>query len=178
MVIYLNDRSTVINHLEGDADSDCEGDSVKVWDGASGTEEGEKEQTRAVLTTGSFSAYVYFLPFLRLERNDGFSSWKSLFFYRCTDAILFAPLKSQGFDPRLNYIRGMNTTAVPPPCSPKGIYVLASLVRNASIKRFTYDTDMSIKARNPAPLRQSIRRHQEQGDFGQCRRRGFLAGHC
>jgi hypothetical protein len=30
-----------------------------------------------------------------VERNDDFSSWKSLFFYRCTDTILFAPLKSQ-----------------------------------------------------------------------------------
>ena len=146
MVIYLNDRSTVIDHLEGDADSDCEGDSVEVWDGASGTEEGEKEQTRAVLTTGSFSAYVHFPSCLRLERNDEFSSWKSLFFYRCTDAILFAPLKSQGVDSRLNYIRGTKTTAVPPPCSPKGIYVLASLVRNPSVKYLTHDTDIVNKS--------------------------------
>jgi hypothetical protein len=34
------------------------------------------------------------LPRPHVERNDEFSSWKSLFFYRCTDAILFAPLKS------------------------------------------------------------------------------------
>ena len=166
MVICLKGRNAVISYLEGDSDSDCEDDPMEAVDGALGMEEGGKEQTRAVLTTGSFSAYVHFLSRPRLEGNDGFPSWKSLFFYRCTDTILFAPLKSQGVDYRLNHIRGTRTTAAPPPSSPKGIYVLASLVRNASIKRFTYDTDMSIKARNPAPLRQSIRRHQEQGNFG------------
>ena len=34
-------------------------------------------------------------PHPHVERSDGFSSWKSLFFYRCTDIISFAPLKSQ-----------------------------------------------------------------------------------
>ena len=97
VVIYLEGRNPVTNHL-GDTDSDCEDDSMEVGDGASGTEVEGKEQTRAVLTTGSFSAYVHFPSCLRLERNDEFPSWKSLFFYRCTDVISFAPLKSQGVD--------------------------------------------------------------------------------
>ena len=66
---------------------------------------------------------------LRKERNDGLFSWKSLFFYRCTDEVLFAPLKSQGDDYRSNYIREKTVAATPPPCSPKGIYALASVVR-------------------------------------------------
>jgi hypothetical protein len=37
------------------------------------------------------------LPRPHVERNDKFFSWKSLFFYRCTDEISFAPLKSQPF---------------------------------------------------------------------------------
>ena len=61
--------------------------------------------------------------------NDGLPSWKSLFFYRSTDQISFAPLKSQGVDSRLKYVRENTVEAVPPPCSPKSIYVLANLVR-------------------------------------------------
>ena len=34
-------------------------------------------------------------PRPHVERNDKSFSWKYLFFYRCTDEILFAPLKSQ-----------------------------------------------------------------------------------
>ena len=143
MVIYLEGRNTSINYPGGDAniDSDCEGDSMGVGDGALKTNEEKEERARAALTTGSFSAYVHLPSCLRLERNDEFSSWKSLFFYRCTDMILFAPLRSQGIDSRLNYIRGMNTTAAPSPCSPKTIYVLASLVRKPSIKRLMRGTD-------------------------------------
>ena len=111
-------------------DSDCEGDLMGVVDGALKTEEEKEEKARAVLTTGSFSAYVHLLSRLCLGRNDRFSSWKSLFFYCCTDMISFAPLRSQGVESRLNYIRERNTTATPPPCSPKAIYVLASLVGN------------------------------------------------
>ena len=132
MVIYLKDRSALINYLEGDADldSDCESDSRGVENGASKTAEEGEEQALAVLTTGSFSAYVHSLSCLHLEGNDEFSSWKALFFYRCTDMISFAPLKSQGVDSRSNYIRGIKaTTTTPPPCSPKNIYVLANLVR-------------------------------------------------
>lgn len=88
----------------------------------------KEEQTCAVLTTGSFSAYVNFLSCIH-PRNNKPSSWKALFFYRCTRVIAFAPLKSQGPDARSNYIRERKGTVTPPPCSPKSIYVLASLVK-------------------------------------------------
>ena len=162
MVIYLKGRNALISYLEGDVnvDSDCEGNSGGVESGVSKTKE-EEEQVRAVLTTGSFSAYVDFPSCLHIERNDEFSSWKSLFFYCCTNAISFAPLKSQGVDSRSNYIRAMEVTVTPPPCSPKSIYVLASLVRKPLIKCLTHDTDVSTEAGNTAPLQQCIRRYQE-----------------
>ena len=155
MAIYLNGRNALVYYQGGDAnvDSDCEGDSAGIGDGASQTKDEEGDQARAVLTTGSFSAYVHLPSSLRLERNDEFCSWKSLFFYRCTDRISFAPLRSQGVDSRLKYIRERNAITAPPPCSPKGIYVLASLVRKPSIKRLTHATDTSIEVRNTAPLR-------------------------
>jgi len=56
-------------------------------------------------------------------------SWRSLFFYLCTDDISFAPLKSQGEEYRLAYIFGAPLCSTPP-CSPKSIYVLAGLVRS------------------------------------------------
>ena len=61
MVKYFKGRDTLIKDLEGDVniESDCEGDSSGVGDGTS--EEKPKEGSRAVLTTGSFSAYVRFL---------------------------------------------------------------------------------------------------------------------
>ncbi|KAF9645692.1 hypothetical protein BDM02DRAFT_471820 [Thelephora ganbajun] len=110
LVKYLKGRNPLMHNLEGDVnvESDCEGDSPEVKNDLK-TEEKE-DQTRAVLVTGSFSA------------------WKSLFFYRCTDTILYAPLKSQGIDSRLNHIHGNTVAAAPPPCSPKSIYVLASLL--------------------------------------------------
>ena len=155
MIIRLDGRNALIGYPGGDAnvDSDCEGDSAGVGDGASQTKDEEGDQARAVLTTGSFSAYVHLPSSLRLERNDEFCSWKSLFFYRCTDRISFAPLRSQGADSRLKYIRERNAITAPPPCSPKSIYVLASLVRKSPIKRLMHDTDASIEARNTAPLR-------------------------
>lgn len=54
-------------------------------------------------------------------------SWRSLFFYLCTDEISFAPLKSQGGDFRLACILGAPPDTAPP-CSPKSIYILAGLV--------------------------------------------------
>ena len=140
MINHPQGRNTAINYPDSDADGDCEGDSLEVGGGASKTEEG-KEQVRAVLTTGLFSAYVHLQSCLRLERNDEFSSWKSLFFYRCTDMISFAPLRSQGVEYRLDYIRGRNTTTEPPPCSPKSIYALAKLVGKPLIKCLAHDTD-------------------------------------
>ena len=110
--------------------------------------------TRLVLVAGSFSAYVRLPapPSRRLKRQV--SRWKSLFFYRCTDTISFAPLKSQGVESRLNYIRE-NTAAAPLPCSPKSIYVLAGLVRQPPIEPFgtglTWQTLLN-QARDSATL--------------------------
>ena len=126
MVKYVGGRNPLVSDLEADVgiESDCEDDAPAV--------KGEvlkEEQTRAVLTFGSFSAYVHLLYCFRLERNDGFASWRSLFFYLCTDTILFAPLKSQGLESRLNYIRENTVEVAPPPCSPKSVYALSNLVR-------------------------------------------------
>ena len=73
-----------------------------------------------------------FLSLLRLDQIDELYRWKSLFFYRFTDQISFAPLRSQGVDSRSNYILEKTAAAAPPPCSPKSIYVLANLVRRPS----------------------------------------------
>ena len=141
MLNHPQGRNTLINCPDSDVDGDCEGDSMGVRDGAPETKEEGEEQARVVLTTGLFSTYVHLQSCLRLERNDEFSSWKSLFFYCCTDMISFAPLRSQGVEYRLNYIRGRNTTTAPPPCSPKSIYVLAKLVGKPLIKCLAHDTD-------------------------------------
>ena len=96
---YLKGRNAPINDLEGgvNVESDCENYSTNV----SGWISKEKnEETRAVLITGSFSAYVHFLAYPCSERNDEFFRWRSLFFYRCTDTISFAPLRSQGSSSR------------------------------------------------------------------------------
>ncbi|KAF9641806.1 hypothetical protein BDM02DRAFT_3203210, partial [Thelephora ganbajun] len=73
LVKYLKDRNPLVTNLGGgvNVESDCEGESpIEIPT----TKEEKEEPTRAVLITGSFSA------------------WKSLFFYRCTDTILYAPL--------------------------------------------------------------------------------------
>ena len=60
MVKYLKGRKATTNDLEGDIniESDCESDSTGVGNGVL---EEEKEESRAVLITGSFSAYVHIL---------------------------------------------------------------------------------------------------------------------
>jgi hypothetical protein len=143
VVKYLKGRNTQINDLEGDlnVESDCEGDATGVKLETPTTKEKEDEIC-AVLITGSLSAFVHFPTSYRRE-NDEFYSWKSLFFYRCTDEILFAPLKSQGVDSRLKHIRENTVAATPPPCSPKSIYVLAKLVRQYPTKRLTHLTCQS-----------------------------------
>ena len=61
MVEYLEDGNTPINDLEGDlnVESDCESDPMGVVPETQKAE--DKEVTRAVLITGSFSASVRFL---------------------------------------------------------------------------------------------------------------------
>jgi len=106
-------------------ESDCESDftdtreNIPTWakDGAK-KRDGE---IRLVLSPGSFPV------------------WRSLFFYQCTDQIFFAPLRSQGTDYRARYILQKTVADIPPPCSPKSIYVLANLLnirtlRNIALK--------------------------------------------
>lgn len=68
MVKYVKGRTVHGSDHEGDlgAESDCEDDSPEVEHELLG-----EEKTRAVITTGSFSAYVHFPSGLRFERNDG-----------------------------------------------------------------------------------------------------------
>ena len=124
MVRYVKNRD-LASDLEAvtGIESDFEDDAQGVKD--EGLKEGE---SRAVLTFGSFSAYVHFQPGFCLKGDDEFTSWRSLFFYLCTDSILFAPLKSQGLESRLNYIRENTVEVAPPPCSPKSVYALSNLV--------------------------------------------------
>ena len=143
MVIRLWGWDCLTSYLQGriDVESDFEGGSMGMGDGGLEPKEKMGYQAYAVLITGSFLVYVHSPFFLRLLRNDDSCSWKSLFFYRCTDAILFAPLKSQGVDARSDYIRQNQGAAIPLPCSPKGIHVLANLVRKPPIKHLTHETD-------------------------------------
>ena len=62
MVKYLKGQNTLISDLKGDLklESDCEGDPTGVGLEIPGMEEEREEETRAVLITGSFSAYVRF----------------------------------------------------------------------------------------------------------------------
>jgi hypothetical protein len=59
VVKHLEGRDALINDLEGEVnvESDCEGELAGACDGAPNKEEAE-EETRAVLITGSFAAYV------------------------------------------------------------------------------------------------------------------------
>ena len=145
VVKYLGDQNPFTGDPEGDAnvESDCEGDSSEVTNGFPEIERREEVLLRAVLTVGSLSACVVYshlsIRFLsppRLDQNDEFPRWKSLFFYCCTDEISFAPLRSQGVDSRSGYIR-KTVAANPPPCSPKSIYVLANLVRRPSVGSYS-----------------------------------------
>jgi hypothetical protein len=63
VVKYLKGGNTLMNDLEGavNVESDCEGDSTGTSDGTPKMKEEKGQQTRAVLITGSFSAYVHFL---------------------------------------------------------------------------------------------------------------------
>ena len=58
MVKYLKGRNIVINDLEGgsNVESDCEGDGTGIEPETVEMKEGEEDNTRAVLITGSFSA--------------------------------------------------------------------------------------------------------------------------
>ena len=59
VVKYLKGQD-IASDLEGDVnvESDCNGDLQGVGDELPDVKDGEEEETRAVLTTGSLSAYV------------------------------------------------------------------------------------------------------------------------
>ena len=63
---------------------------------------------------------------------DSVDSWRSLVFYLYTGTVEFAPLKSQGADVRARYVQERTTADKSPPCSPKAIYSLASVVSSHS----------------------------------------------
>ena len=136
MVEYVADRDPFAGDPEEDVESDCEKVSSEVASELLETRGEQELLPRAVLTTGSFSACVFsrILSFRRVEKGDKFHSWKSLFFYRCTDEISFAPLRSDGTNSRSDYVRKRTTAEAPPPCSPKSIYLLAKLVRVSLIE--------------------------------------------
>jgi len=121
---------------------------------------------RFLISLGHFQRKCASPSHSRAERDDECSSWKSLFFYRCTDVILFAPLKSQGVDSRSDYIRKVTVTTAPPPCSPGGIYALANPVRRPSVGHLAHGTDASNLARNPTPLQQCPPGHQGESVLG------------
>ena len=63
MVKYLKGRDTLVSDLKGDLnlESDYEGDLTGAGLETPEMKEGEEEETRAVLITGSFSACVHTL---------------------------------------------------------------------------------------------------------------------
>ena len=115
---------------EGTDDSDCESIPEPINASSPETQVDEKEENEPesipVLTMGSFAAYAQNLR--QGSCFDFFDSWRSLFFYMCTDVIQFARLKSQGVSVRARRIEEQMTPDKPPPCSPKVIYSLAAAV--------------------------------------------------
>jgi len=70
VVKYPKGQNVTINDIEGDlnVESDCECDTMGTGP-ATQTKEEKKEETRAVLVTGSFPACVRFLPSSSVERK-------------------------------------------------------------------------------------------------------------
>ena len=134
---FCTDDSTVVKiYLEGECpegseDSDCEGvpepSRVSSPDAQVDEKEGKEPESLPVLAVGSFARYAQTLPHGSSCVNF-FDSWRSLFFYICTDVIQFARLRSQGIDVRARYVQKQTTPGKPPPCSPKVIYSLATAV--------------------------------------------------
>jgi len=62
------------------------------------------------------------------------------------------PSEPQRVKSRTPHFREKPLAAVLPPCSPKSIYILASLVRQPSTGCIRHGTNASNQARNPAPL--------------------------
>ena len=87
-----------------------------------------ERESLPVLTIGSFVRYAQHPAPGGAGAVDFAGSWRSLFFYLCTGAIQFAPLKSQDPDARARYVQEQTIPGRPPSCSPKAIYSLAAAV--------------------------------------------------
>ena len=70
MVKYIKGKNTSVCDLDGDVnvDSDCEVDLPGVRKGTVKAKDENEDETRAVLITGSFAAYVMFNPVLCLRK--------------------------------------------------------------------------------------------------------------
>ncbi|KAF9785359.1 hypothetical protein BJ322DRAFT_826989 [Thelephora terrestris] len=123
--MYREDDCPDTGTYEESEDSDCEGipEPVSVSSQRAQADEKEKREPELlpVLTVGSFT------------------SWRSLFFYMCTDIIRFAPLKSQGIDVRARHIQEQTMQDKPPPCSPKAIYSLATALWNPALRNLAFE---------------------------------------
>lgn len=132
--IIMNDKTQQLDQLvryvrkSMDFESDCEEDSRKISEKSEGEDEME-EHPRAVFLLGSYSA------------------WESLFFYRCTDEISFAPRRSRRVKYRLDYIHKNTVASAPPPCSSKSVYILAGLLQLDDLEK-TARQDVKQKAHN------------------------------
>ncbi|KAF9645620.1 hypothetical protein BDM02DRAFT_3262815 [Thelephora ganbajun] len=124
-VVKPHQEEESFDTASGSEDSDCESSSEQASESPPEEQVDRKEeteqQTLPVLTVGSFA------------------SWRSLFFYLCTDVIQFAPLKSQGTDVRAQYVREQTTPDRPPPCSPRVIYSLASALDIKPLRDLAFD---------------------------------------
>ncbi|KAF9785368.1 hypothetical protein BJ322DRAFT_1211231 [Thelephora terrestris] len=110
---------------DGSEDSDCEGipepTSAPSPEAQVNETEAKELEPLPLLTVGSFA------------------SWRSLFFYMCTDVIQFAHLKSQGLDVRSRDVEERTMPDKPPPCSPKAIYSLASALWIPALRDLALD---------------------------------------
>ena len=115
---------------EGSEDSDYESNSEQANESTPEVQDDTKEEVEPeslpLLITGSFARYSNCRWQAQVSNFSG--SWRSLFFYLCTDTIQFAPLTSQGVFARTKFVQDKKIPGMPPPCSPKTIYTLATAV--------------------------------------------------
>lgn len=114
-------------HREGECFEASEESEDSDWESSGSRPDGQidkKDETQQEL-----------LPLLTV---GPFASWSSLFFYMCTNAIQFAPLTSLGAGARTQYIQDWTTLKNPPPCSPKTIYSLATVLGMKALRGLAY----------------------------------------
>ena len=128
VVVKMHGEGEHLDTGEGSEDSDCEGILEQPNGSAQEVQDDKKEEPESlpILIVGSFARCAH--RRWQTQISDPADSWKSLFFYLCTDTIQFAPLKSQGIHVRAQYVQEETTPGQPPPCSPKVICSLATSV--------------------------------------------------